>query len=60
MRKVNDGVDAPPFITGVLTLLRQFHPDELSSYVRMIGQYIRSHTGAALSRSVSGVDSFVL
>ncbi|CAK8692488.1 unnamed protein product [Clavelina lepadiformis] len=41
-KKVNDAVDAPPFIIGMLTLLKQFHPNETENYITMLGQYTRS------------------
>jgi len=49
-KKVNDAVDAPPFIIGMLTLLKQFHSDETDNYIALLGQYARSYVDAATAR----------
>nr|CAB3267669.1 WASH complex subunit strumpellin-like [Phallusia mammillata] len=46
-KKVNDGVDAPPFVIGMLTVLKQFHPNETKKYIQHLGQYVRSHTDSS-------------
>nr|XP_018671591.1 WASH complex subunit 5 isoform X1 [Ciona intestinalis] len=50
-KKVNDSVDAPPFIIGMLTLLQQFHANETQKFIEMLGQYLRSCIAASSGSS---------
>ena len=35
-------LDGPPFIAGCITLLRQFHSDNIDKFLMYTGQYVRS------------------
>ena len=39
--KERDCIDGVPFAIGIITLLRQFHPDSTKLYIEYVGQYIR-------------------
>lgn len=41
-RKAADGVDWPPLVLGLLTLLKQFHSRYTHQFLALIGQFIRS------------------
>ncbi|CAI9726515.1 WASH complex subunit 5-like [Octopus vulgaris] len=41
-KKTADPLDAPPFIVGVITLLKQYHSDNTDLFMVLMGQYIRS------------------
>eukprot|EP00051_Salpingoeca_urceolata_P033878 m.22586 g.22586 ORF g.22586 m.22586 type:complete len:1163 (-) comp6876_c0_seq1:95-3583(-) len=42
VRKLGDTLDGPPFICGLITLLKQFHSTHTHSYFSLLGQYIRA------------------
>ncbi len=37
-----DLIDGAPFVTGILTLLKQFHSENTDSFLALTGQYVRS------------------
>ena len=41
-KKQSEAIDGPPFITGMVTLLRQFHSDVTDEFLQYTCQYIRS------------------
>jgi hypothetical protein len=41
-----DPLDGPPFVCGIITLLKQFHSTHTHSFIAMAGQYVRSHLAA--------------
>eukprot|EP00035_Acanthoeca_spectabilis_P022186 m.442450 g.442450 ORF g.442450 m.442450 type:complete len:1163 (-) comp18809_c0_seq1:1689-5177(-) len=42
-RKPGDPVDGPPFVVGLITLLKQFHSTHTHRFFAYLGQYIRTH-----------------
>ncbi|XP_074640557.1 WASH complex subunit 5-like isoform X2 [Tubulanus polymorphus] len=42
-KKPAEPLDGPPFVVGVLTLLRQFHPENTTQFISLLGQFVRSH-----------------
>eukprot|EP00729_Bicosta_minor_P025400 gene25400-21235_t len=42
-KKPQDTVDGPPLVTGVITLLKQFHSTHTHRFMAYMGQYIRAH-----------------
>jgi len=48
-RRVQDPLDGVPFIVGIQTLLRQFHPEIRNQFLLYLGQYVKSHMEAAIS-----------
>lgn len=45
-KKPTDPLDAPPFIIGCITLLKQFHVDNTDHFLGLMGQYVRSFVEA--------------
>lgn len=45
-KKPTDPLDAPPFIIGCITLLKQFHVKNTDKFLALMGQYVRSHVDA--------------
>ena len=45
-KKPTDPLDAPPFIIGCITLLKQFHVDNTDHFLALMGQYVRSFVDA--------------
>ncbi|XP_064625131.1 WASH complex subunit 5-like isoform X1 [Lineus longissimus] len=41
-KKAADPIDGPPFVVGIITLLKQHHSDNLNHFFSLLGQYIRS------------------
>ena len=41
-KKPTDPLDAPPFVTGCLTLLKQYHAENTDIFLAFLGQYVRS------------------
>lgn len=41
-KRPSDPVDAPPCVVGVYTLLKQSHADNTTSFLALLGQYVRS------------------
>lgn len=41
-RKPSDPIDGAPFIAGVITLLKQFHSDNVDKYLALCCQFIKS------------------
>ncbi|XP_076082010.1 WASH complex subunit 5-like isoform X2 [Mytilus galloprovincialis] len=41
-KKLTDPLDGPPFVTGCITLLKQFHSENTDSFLALLGQYVRS------------------
>jgi len=56
-KKVGDGVDAPPFIFGIMTLLKQFHPNQTERYLQFLGQFVRSYFGPSFSWNSKNIES---
>ncbi|XP_050401033.2 WASH complex subunit 5 isoform X1 [Patella vulgata] len=48
-KKLTEPLDAPPFIIGCLTLLKQFHSDNTTLFLAFLGQYVRSSVEAMSS-----------
>ncbi|PSN50014.1 WASH complex subunit 5 [Blattella germanica] len=48
-RKAQDPLDGVPFIVGVQTLLRQFHPEVRNQFLLYMGQFIKSHLESTIS-----------
>ncbi|KAL0488232.1 WASH complex subunit strumpellin [Acrasis kona] len=42
-RTKNDNIDGTPFVVGIITALKQFHPSERESFLAHLGQYVRSN-----------------
>nr|XP_039258715.1 WASH complex subunit 5-like [Styela clava] len=51
-KKITDPIDAPPFVIGMHTLLKQFHPEETERFLALLGQYIRSHVNVGVSSKI--------
>jgi len=47
-RRVQDPLDGVPFVVGIQTLLRQFHPEIRNQFLLYLGQYVKSHMEAAI------------
>lgn len=45
-KKPTDPLDAPPFVIGCITLLKQFHVDNTDRFIALMGQYVRSFVDA--------------
>ncbi|WAR23300.1 WASC5-like protein [Mya arenaria] len=45
-KKPADPLDAPPFVIGCITLLKQFHVDNTDNFLALMGQYVRSFVDA--------------
>ncbi|KAL3869501.1 hypothetical protein ACJMK2_042174 [Sinanodonta woodiana] len=45
-KRVADPLDAPPFVVGCVTLLKQFHSDVTDTFLALLGQYVRSDVEA--------------
>ncbi|XP_053393927.1 WASH complex subunit 5-like isoform X1 [Mercenaria mercenaria] len=45
-KKPQDPLDAPPFVIGCITLLKQFHVDNTDRFIALMGQYVRSFVDA--------------
>lgn len=41
-KKMTDPLDGVPVVTGMVTLLKQFHPDVTKTFLSYVGQYIHS------------------
>lgn len=41
-KKTTDPLDAPPFVVGCITLLKQYHSDNTDLFLALMGQYVRS------------------
>lgn len=41
-KRLTDAIDGPPFVVGLWTLLRQFHPNNTNQFLAFVGQYVRS------------------
>ena len=46
-RRPTDAIDGAPFITGMITLLKQFHSENTDHFLALLGQYVRSYVDAA-------------
>jgi WASH complex subunit strumpellin len=42
-KKKDDNLDGTPFVVGIITVLRQFHPSERELFLAYLGQYVRSN-----------------
>jgi WASH complex subunit strumpellin len=51
-RKLSDGIDGGPLIAGIVTLLKQMHPNVTDDFFAHTGQYIRSVVHATTGASV--------
>eukprot|EP00300_Choanocystis_sp_HF-7_P005246 c13971_g1_i1.p1 GENE.c13971_g1_i1~~c13971_g1_i1.p1 ORF type:complete len:1115 (+),score=343.04 c13971_g1_i1:206-3346(+) len=45
-----EALDGPPFVVGVITLLKQFHSSHTRTFLEYLGQYLRSHIVSAFGR----------
>ena len=45
-KKPADPLDAPPFVIGCITLLKQQHVDNTDKFLALMGQYVRSFVDA--------------
>lgn len=45
-KKPTDPLDAPPFVIGCITLLKQFHVGNTDQFLALMGQYVRSFVNA--------------
>ncbi|CAG2056387.1 unnamed protein product [Timema podura] len=52
-KKPQDPIDGVPFIVGIQTILKQFHPEVRNQYLLYMGQFIKSHIAFSLSSSSS-------
>lgn len=41
-RKPTDTIDGPPFLIGVLTILKQFNSQQTDVFIQFMAQYIKS------------------
>ena len=41
-KKAGEPIDGLPFITGAITLLKQFHSSSTDQFFAYVGQYVRS------------------
>ena len=53
-KKPTDPLDGPPFVTGCITLLKQFHSENTDIFLALLGQYVRSSVN--MLSSVKSVD----
>ena len=53
-KKNSEAIDGPPFISGVVTLLRQFHSDVTEEFLQYTCQYIRSLLYEETSKEKAG------
>jgi WASH complex subunit strumpellin len=56
-RKLSDGIDGGPLISGIVTLLKQMHPNVTDDFFAHTGQYIRSTVHATTGASVLSVSA---
>nr|CAD7398867.1 unnamed protein product [Timema poppensis] len=52
-KKPQDPIDGVPFIVGIQTILKQFHPEVRNQYLLYMGQFIKSHIAFSLNSSSS-------
>ncbi len=45
-KKKDDNLDGTPFVVGIITVLKQFHPSEKELFIAYLGQYVRSNIDA--------------
>lgn len=45
-KKPADPLDAPPFVIGCITLLKQHHVDNTDRFLALMGEYVRSFVDA--------------
>ncbi len=45
-----DFLDGPPFVVGIITVLKQFHSSHSLTFLGYLAQYIRGHVVAAFSK----------
>lgn len=48
-KKVGDPLDGIPFIVGLQTLFRQFHPEIRSQFLIYMAQFVKSHIEATVT-----------
>ena len=41
-KKPAEPIDGAPFVTGTITLLKQFHSENTDLFLAYLGQYVRS------------------
>ncbi|XP_071514464.1 WASH complex subunit 5 isoform X1 [Panulirus ornatus] len=54
--KGSEGIDGELMIVGLVTVLRQFHPDHTLRFIQLLAQYITSHTAHVASSGGKTVD----
>ena len=61
-KKQSEAIDGPPFVTGMVTLLRQYHSDVTDEFLQYTCQYIRSLLveDTAKEKSVEVTDDIVV
>jgi len=64
-KSIKEPLDGAPFVTGCLTLLRQFHCNHTEECLTLLGQYIRSmvdaqHTGKWVMSSCDVTDNVII
>lgn len=42
-KRIQDGIDGYPFVIGLQTVLKQFHPDCVEQFLKYLSQYTMSH-----------------
>lgn len=50
-KKTGDPLDGVPFIIGLQTLFRQFHPEVREQFLTYMAQYVKSHVEATVTAS---------
>jgi WASH complex subunit strumpellin len=58
--KQGDGVDGPPLVTGVITLLKQFHSTHTHRFLAYMGQFIRAHIEHHAESKGAGMPDIVI
>eukprot|EP00048_Salpingoeca_helianthica_P015709 m.228184 g.228184 ORF g.228184 m.228184 type:complete len:1164 (+) comp17418_c0_seq1:49-3540(+) len=53
-KRPTDPIDGPPFVVGIVTLLRQFHTSHTHRFMALAGQYIRTLIDAGLLETARG------
>lgn len=43
-KKQTDSIDGPPFLVGILTVLKQFNVSQRDVFIQLMAQYVKSLT----------------
>jgi len=49
-------LDGPPFVAGSITLLRQFHSENIEKFLMYTGQYVRSMVDSQIGSKDKSLD----